>query len=130
MNSIGASNKSFYDSERYNQRLEDSVSPLAYHMMFDKYENRNKCTDNGFFVKYQSEIVDAESELMNITRPLSKSDEFQYSPTCKKSPMCTSTFDKTNPIILAPEVCPIVYNNIPKYTNPGYTMPRQNNYRK
>ena len=40
--------------------------------------------------------------------------------------MCTSTFSPNVPRILSPSLCPIVYNNIPKPTGPGYTMPNTN----
>ena len=67
-----------------------------------------------------------ESELKNLTRPLSQCDQFKYSPSCKKSGLCLSTFDKSVPVILAPEVCPIVYNNIPRRLTPGYHLPDPN----
>jgi hypothetical protein len=43
-------------------------------------------------------------------------------PGCKRSGLCLSTFDKSVPVVLAPEVCPIVYNNIPRVNNPGYAL--------
>lgn len=39
-----------------------------------------------------------------------------------------STFDNTIPIVYPPEICPIVYNNIPKRYNNGYTIPNYMNY--
>lgn len=119
----GSFNRSKYDTCSYNKDLYESVSPLAYQLMFGKYENCNKCIYDNFYVKYQPEIVDVESELLNLSRPLSRCDQFKYSPTCKRSGLCVSTFDKTVPVVLAPEVCPIVYNNIQKMTNPGYKLP-------
>ena len=71
-------------------------------------------------------LVDIETELRNQTRPLSKCDQFKYSPNCSKSGMCISTFDKTVPTVLVPEVCPIVYNNIPRTQTPGYHLPNPN----
>ncbi|QKF93962.1 hypothetical protein QKU48_gp0504 [Fadolivirus algeromassiliense] len=122
----GAFNRSMYDTCSYQKDLYESVSPLAYQMYFGKHENCGKCLYDNFYVKYQPEIVDVESELRNITRPLSDCDQFKYSPTCKRSGLCISTFDKSAPVVLAPEVCPIIYNNIPKQTNPGYTVPSAN----
>ncbi|ARF09403.1 hypothetical protein Indivirus_1_26 [Indivirus ILV1] len=119
----GSFNRQRYDNCAYQKSLSESVSPLAYNLMFSKFENCNKCVENNFYVKYQPEIVDTESELLNLTRPLSKCDQFQYSPTCKRSGLCTSTFDRANPVVLAPEVCPIIYNNIPRQTSVGYTLP-------
>ena len=79
-----------------------------------------------FWTRQDPAIVDVESDLRNITRPLSDCDQFKYSPACKRSGMCISTFDRYAPVVLAPEVCPIVYNNIPRQTNPGYRLPGAN----
>jgi len=122
----GSSNRPIYDACSYQKRLYESTSPLAYQLYQGKHENCNKCIYDKFYVPYQPEIVDIESELKNITRPLSDCDQFKYSPKCKKSGLCISTFDKTAPIVLAPEVCPIIYNNIPRQTNPGYRLPNPN----
>lgn len=122
----GSSNRQLYDTCNYEKRLYESTSPLSYQMAFFKHENCNKCIQDNFYVKYQPEIVDVESELLNITRPLSDCDQFKYSPTCKRSGLCLSTFDKSAPVVLAPEVCPIIYNNIPRQTNPGYKVPSAN----
>jgi len=132
MNSIGSSNNLLYDQCQFQKDLHESTAPLAYNLMFSKFENCNKCVNgpNQFFVKFQPEIVDAESELLNLTRPLSNCDQFKYNPTCQRSGLCTSTFDKANPIVLAPEVCPIVFNNIPRQTSPGYSLPKGDFCRK
>lgn len=122
----GSSNRQLYDRCNYQKRLYESTSPLAYRMYFGQVENCNKCQYDRFYVKYQPEIVDVESELKNLTRPLSKCDQFKYSPTCKKSSLCLSTFDKSAPVILAPEICPIVFNNIPRQKKPGYELPNMN----
>jgi hypothetical protein len=122
----GASNRPIYDSCNYQRLTQISTSPLAYQMYFGKHESCNKCLYDKFYVKYQPEIVDVESELKNITRPLSECDQFKYSPTCKRSGLCLSTFDKSVPVVLAPEVCPIIYNNIPRQTHPGYSLPSAN----
>jgi hypothetical protein len=122
----GSSNRQIYDTCNYEKRLYESTSPLAYQLYQGKFENCNKCVYDQFYVPFQPEIVDVESELRNITRPLSDCDQFKYSPKCKRSGLCVSTFDKTVPIVLAPEVCPIIYNNIPRQTKPGYTLPNPN----
>ena len=128
--SNGSFNRQMYDTCNYQKRIYESTSPLAYQLYFGKQENCNKCQYDNFYVRYQPEIVDAESELKNITRPLSECDQFKYSPSCKRSGLCMSTFDKTVPVVLAPEVCPIVYNNIPKWTTPGYKLPSADVCRK
>lgn len=86
-----------------------------------KFENRGKCTydDNSFYRPFDPKIIDAESELLGITRPASSCPQYKYSPTCEKSKSCTKTRDSSVPIVLAQEVCPIVKNNIPRMTNSG-----------
>lgn len=121
---IGSSNRLLYDNCSYQKKLYESTSPLSYNLSQYKYENCNKCLYDKFWTPYQ--LVDIETELRNQTRPLSHCDQFKYSPNCKKSGLCLSTFDKNVPIVLAPEVCPIIYNNIPRYTSPGYTLPDPN----
>lgn len=128
--SSGAFNRQKYDTCNYQKVITESTAPLAYQLYFGAHENCNKCLYDNFYVRYQPEIVDVESELLNITRPLSECDQFKYSPTCKRSGLCLSTFDKTVPVVLAPEVCPIVYNNIAKWTNNGVRVPSMNICRK
>lgn len=121
---IGGSNRTMYDNCAYQKNLMESVSPLQYNLWLGKFEHCAKCTDKQFYTKYQ--LVDVETELRNQTRVLSKCDQFKYSPSCKKSGLCLSTFDPSVPVVPAPEVCPIIYNNIPKVTHPGYTLPNPN----
>lgn len=108
---------------RYSLAPYSNIEVLSDNLYFGAQENCNKCLYDRFWTKQAPEVVDTESELLNLTRPLSKCSNFKYGPSCKRSGLCTSTFDRTNPVVLAPEVCPIVYNNIPKYTQPGYHIP-------
>lgn len=121
---IGGSNRLIYDNCAYQKKLYESTTPLDYSLYQGKFENCNKCLHDRFWTPYQ--LVDIETELRNQNRPLSKCDQFKYNPNCKKSSICISTFDKNVPVVLAPEVCPIVYNNIPKRTSVGYKVPNQN----
>lgn len=123
---IGSSNRPIYDTCSYEKKLYESTSPLGYRLYGGYAENCNKCTDGNFWFKYQPQVVDVESELLNLTRPLSDCDQFKYNPNCKRSGLCTSTFDKRNPVILAPEVCPILTQNIPRRRHPGYHLPNPN----
>jgi len=118
---IGASNRTIYDNCAYSKELYESTAPLGFTLYQGAYENCNKCIVDKFYRPY--DLVNIESELRNITRIVSKCDQYKYAPNCKSSRMCVSTFDKNIPKVPAPEVCPIVFNNIPKQTNPGYRLP-------
>lgn len=121
---FGASNRPIYDNCSYQKQIYESTSPLSYNLYQGKFENCNKCIYDRFWTPYQ--LVDIETELRNQTRPLSNCDEFKYSSTCERSGLCVSTFDPQVPVVMAPEVCPIVYNNITKPLNPGYHLPNPN----
>lgn len=121
---IGGSNRPIYDNCAYEKQLYESTSPMAYQLYFGAHENCNKCMYDKFWVKYQ--LVDIESELRNQTRPLSQCDQFKYSPNCRRSGICLSTFDKTIPVTPSPEVCPVVYNNIPRQLSNGFHLPNPN----
>jgi len=121
----GSSNRQIYDNCAYQLRLTQSTDPLSWMLYDGKYENCGKCIyKDQFWRPFDKEIVDRESELRNITRPASKCNQYQYKPTCKDSQICTSTFDDSNPVVLASEVCPVIFNNIKKMTTPGYTIDR------
>ena len=122
----GSSNKQIYDCCYYTQDLQQSTDPLQYQLYFGQAENCSKCIDKKAWYKFDSAVVDVESELHNLTRPLSRCDMYKYDPKCKPSKSCTSTFDPNRPRILSPSLCPIVYNNIAKPTGPGYTVPNTN----
>ena len=122
----GASNRNIYDCCDYAQQLQQSVDPLQYYLYFGAQENCSKCIDKKAWFRQDKEVVDVESELWNITRPLSRCDQFKYNPNCKTSPECISTFAENTPKILSPSLCPIVYNNIPVQTSPGYKLPNPN----
>jgi hypothetical protein len=119
MNKQGASNRLVYDECAYAQRMSDSTSPFQYRTYMGAYENSEKCKYDKFWKPFDGEIVDVESELKNITRPATKCANLKYNPACKKSAMCTSTYDPSRPVILNVDVCPVVYNNIPRQTSNG-----------
>lgn len=120
---IGSSNRLIYDNCAYQKKIYESTSPLDYNLYQGKFENCKKCLHDKFWTPYQ--LVDIETELRNQNRPLSHCDQFKYNPSCKKSQICLSTFDKSVPVVLAPEVCPIVHNNIPVTKDVGYKVPQQ-----
>ena len=121
---IGGLTNLIYDNCSYKKRSHERTAPLSYQLYGGKFENCNKCRQDKFYRPF--DLVQQESELKNITRPGTHCPEKMYNPKCKKSGMCTSTFDKSNPVVLAPEVCPIVHSNLTKTTDIGYKMPKTN----
>ena len=114
----GSSNRLIYDNCSYAQWVYASTEPLSYRMYMGKNENCGKCRADKFWHPY--DLVDVESELRNQTRPTSKCGMYRYNPNNK-------TFNPPNPpVVLAPECCPIVKNNIPKRTDVGYVIPDPN----
>lgn len=120
----GGSNKLIYDNCAYAQWEYSSTIPIQYQLYMGKNENCNKCVYDKFWHPY--DLVDIESELRNQTRPGSRCGMYKYNPNCKTSKSCISTYNSDVPVVLAPECCPIVFNNIPKRTHPGYTLPNPN----
>lgn len=116
-----------YDDCAYNKQLQESNAPYQYQMYDGKFENCNKCVFDIYTRPFDPTIVDLESELRNQTRNASNCPSKQYDPKCKKSSECTSTFDDSNPVVLAPEVCPIVTNNLIWGNDNGIRDPRPSN---
>lgn len=116
--------RSIYDRCEYQKRIYESVEPLGYMMYPGRFENCSKCTYNekSFWRPFDTEIVDVESDLKNITRRASRCPQNKYLPNCKKSCRCISTFDPSNPVVLPQEVCPIIHNNLPRIMGPGYEL--------
>lgn len=121
---IGSSNRLIYDNCSYQKKLYESTTPLEYQLYEGKFENCEKCLYDKFWRPF--DLVDYESELKNLNRPASQCDQFKYNPKCRRSGLCLSTFDKTVPVVFAPEVCPIIYNNIQKMKTVGYKVPADN----
>lgn len=117
---IGAFNRSIYDVGQYQKDLYESTSPFAYLTTFSKYENCNKCRVDRFYNKFDSAIIDVDSELKNIFKPLSKLDQYQYGASCIKDGHCIGTNANRVPRVAAADLCPIVFNNIRRTTNPGF----------
>ena len=115
-----------YDDCAYSEYLDQSVSPFAYQMFNGKFENKNRCVYDIYPQPFNGRVVDAESELIGLPRRATKCPSRQYNPTCK-SKICTNTFDKSVPVILAPEVCPIIDNNLKWKNGTGLRMPIQTN---
>jgi hypothetical protein len=125
MTQQGSSNRLIYDTCAYQKELVESVSPFAYRTYGGAYEHEQKCKKDKFWKRIDSDVVDVESDLKNITRPATKCPELKYNPKCNKSGQCISTFDPSVPVILDSNVCPIVFNNIPRQKTNGLIMPDQ-----
>jgi hypothetical protein len=108
MNRQGNSSLLMYDPCATRQYVTQTRSPYDHVTDINKYEH-NRMKSN---VPHPQTLTPAESELKGITRPASKCDSFKYNPQCPKSKMCTSTFDRSNKKVLAPELFPIVHNNL------------------
>jgi hypothetical protein len=112
MNS-GSSTRLIYDGCEYTKKIQEATSPLNYYMYSGKFENENKCIQDRYWRPF--ELVDFESELLNLYRTSSRCVNEKFHPECKMDGKCIRTNDERNPVVLAPEVCPILQNNIPKF---------------
>jgi hypothetical protein len=108
------------DQCAYKKYVAQSIGPINHALYMGKHENCNKCVhdENSFHHPFDAKIVDVESDLTGRTRRGSVCPEKKYSPLCNKSKNCISTFDKTAPIVLPGEVCPIVTSGMIKPTKP------------
>lgn len=116
---IGQSmNQTMYDQCKTTDRINAGNFQLEYQMFSGKFINEKRCGGNAG--TSLSERIDRESELMNITRPLSNCAEMKYQPNCDSS-ICKGTF-KMDPTPVPFDMCPIIENNMPKIKNPGFVM--------
>jgi len=104
-----------YDGDYTEYKRKQSLGPLHYHLDSTQTENKHKCVHKKFYTRQDPDIVDAESELKNLTRIASKYPGNYYNPNCKPSKTCTSTYDL--PINPDPVICPIIHSNLHKYYN-------------
>ena len=128
---IGGLTNLGYDECFLKQDNKQQTGPFAYQMFYGKHEHDKKCRENKFLRPF--DLVDEESELQNRTRAVSKCSNKKYNPKCKKSPCncngicrcasnCTSTCDM--PVVLVPEVCPIISSGIKKPSGYTYYIPK------
>lgn len=119
----GGFSRSLYDRCAYQKDLYQSVEPLGFQMYPGKFENCSKCTYNEdqFWRPFDKEIIDAESELKNLTRRATRCDQYKYNPGCD-SCYCTNTFSKKNPIVMDSLNCPIIFSNLPRIQGKGYEL--------
>lgn len=120
--------KSKYDPCAAKKQIQESVGPYTYTMFDGKFENPQKVYYDHFTRPYDADVVDADSELSGRTRRASRCPSRKYNPNCKKSANCTSTYDSSVPVVLAPEVRPIVYNNTMWTDGTGIVDPSPSNF--
>lgn len=121
---IGGSNRLIYDECDFNQHVNDSTWPIRFAMDMTKYENCGKCrNDPKDPIIHPYDLVDQESELRNQTRAASRCAGMKYNPACKTTPQCMSTFAPEAPIVMPPEVCSILVQNIKRRTDCGFVLP-------
>lgn len=120
----GFSSRLPYDPCAYNKELSESVAPFSYVMYDGKFENCSRCVYERYTRPFDGDIIDVESDLFNINRPASLCPSRKYNPKCKKTKNCISTYDEDVPVVLAPEVCPIVFNNLNWGNDTGIRNPR------
>jgi hypothetical protein len=124
---VGASSRLPYDPCAYNKYLSESTGSYTYQMFDGKFENDSKCVYDRYVRPFDNDVVDVDSELTGRTRPVSKCPSRKYNPKCVKSANCINTFDDSVPVVMAPEVCPIVSNNLQWGTETGIRDPEPSN---
>jgi len=127
MNKQGGSTRLIYDECAYRKELCESTSPYAWMMYNGKFDHEQKCKKDKYWRPFDPEVVDVESDLKNINRPATKCPELKYNPKCQKSGYCISTYDPKVPVILDSDVCPVVFNNIPRQKSNGIPDPEKVN---
>lgn len=81
-----SSNRLMYDTCAYKKKLDESTSPLQYHLNPLKYENCNKCRIELGLVsgpatsQIKGNLIDLENELRGQTRLLSRCPAKNYQP--------------------------------------------------
>lgn len=123
----GFSSKLRDDLCAQNKYLSESVAPFEYTTYDGKFENCGRCVYDHYTRPFDADIIDVDSELRNQTRPASKCPSRKYDSNCKKSSNCISTYDDDVPVVLAPEVCPIVFNNLNWGSDTGIRDPKPSN---
>lgn len=152
IHAAGYSDQLLYDDCAYNQRLIENRNHAQYRFYQGAFENKGKCKYDNFYHPYDLVDVESELRNQTRPAsqcPSLKYRGVKQTGTCStvnrnyqvdfahkhgaEGPViphtnCSingtlGTFEKSVPVVYPPEVCPIVYNNIPKRTCPGFSMP-------
>jgi hypothetical protein len=109
------SSRLIYDHCAYDKKLQESTSPFSYTMYGGKFESDKKCEYNKYTKKYDTDIIDTESDLFNITRPASRCPSKKYNQNDSY---------KSNVVYAPADMCSIVYNNLVWKGGNGVRLPR------
>lgn len=152
IHAAGYSDQLMYDDCAYNQRLIENRNYAQYRLYQGAFENMNKCRYDRFYHPYDLVDVESElrnqtrpasqcpslkyqgvkqtGKCQTVNAPYKVDFMHKHNGSSPIVPTTTcsidgtlGTFSKTVPVVYPPEVCPIVYNNIPKRTCPGFVDP-------
>ena len=129
-------NRTIYDNCAYKQSVSESTGTLAYMLNPIKYEvcNSGKCRNTfgltgGSNVRLpRQKLVEVESELWNITRPVSRCASKKYIPQCSSA----ANSNNDNGLPCGPYQLTTPDNTLkgchlatykPKATSHGYSLP-------
>lgn len=108
----GADDSINMDCCKYNQDVRMKTAAFHNRTYFGQGENCNRCSTGGkVYFKQDKEIVESESDLRGLTRPLSKCDAYKF----RYGEM------KDAPVVVPPSMCPIIYSNLQRPTTNGLT---------
>ena len=117
-----SSNRLIYDTCAYKKKLDESTSPLSYHLNPLKYENCQKCRiELGIHggpqtSQIKGNLVDLENELRGQTRNLSLCPSKKYQPGQRlytKANGCSEVREIDTELIHLPSCQMIRYKPIP-----------------
>lgn len=108
MNPNRANNQLIYDNAYLIQKLKQEKNQYDHVMYFGYNENENKCDKNSTCKVYPFDLVDTESDLLNLNRRATLYNETQFKP----SPLPPTMIEKQQPYC-NPYLYPPVKNNIP-----------------
>lgn len=113
-----------FDTCQYFVETYQSVAPVGFQLWENKFISLQNNIEHRDY-NYRS-VIDMESELRGITRPLSNCPSMKYTPGCKLTSAntnCMGTFSK--PPVFNPYITPPVHNNLVPETSKGFVIPKQ-----
>lgn len=152
IHAAGYSDQLIYDDCNFVQNVIENINHSQYRFYQGAFENKNKCKYDNFYHPYDLVDVESElrNQTRPASKcPQVKYRGIEQTGKCAtsikpykidtatgkvvlgpeiKQTNCSingtlGTLTKATPVVYPPEICPIVYNNIPKRTCPGFVMP-------